>query len=156
MPLAYNGRFDRFGVQEGVSSEGGRREGCQGGGGCYSEKEWFLGGFVGKRGCGSKPFASRLFLQYLSLTNLTIGIFRFGFLGSRFFVIFVSCIVFQSSQSVGLWSAAACPHILCDLHRNQLSQSLGLWSAAACQLGLCELYHNQLSQSLGLWSAAAW
>ena len=44
-------------------------------------------------GCGSKPFASQLSVQTLSLANLTVGTFGFGYLGSRFSVIIVSCVV---------------------------------------------------------------
>ena len=57
-------------------------------------------GSVGQKGCGSKPFASRLLVLDLGLINLTCGIFCFGYLGSRFprricrfSVIFVSWIV---------------------------------------------------------------
>ena len=98
----------------------------------------------------------------LGLINFSCGIFCFGYVGSRFCSTHVQihcnlCELdrYQSSQSLGLWSAAGRRRSREGLCRNQYSQSLGLWSAAGRRRALRELPHNQLSQSLGLWSAAA-
>ena len=98
------------------------------------------GGFWGKKGCGSKPFASRLnrfakeFVGCIVISLLSLSDFgrRLGLspvdfgrrLSSRFCAASVSCITVI--LSLGLWSAAFVP----------VHQSFGLWSAAFLPLGL--------------------
>ena len=89
---------------------------------------------MGKRGCGSKPFASRLSqFSGLFVNCVVIHLLYFSNFGRRFFPICCS---------------------LCELYHGQLSQSLGLWSATLSDSlpvldNLCELYHNHTYQSLG-------
>ena len=85
------------GCKKVLPSEGGRREGCQGAGGCCFEKRWFGEGIGGTMGCASKPFASRLCrFSVLFVGCVAISLLRLSDFGrrlfSRFTVIFVSCI----------------------------------------------------------------
>ena len=114
-----------------------------------------LGVFGGKRGCGSKPFASRLsrFSEvFVSSTVISfLSLLDFG--RSRFSVVFLSCIIigflslsdFGRSRSSAVFVSSI---ILCFLSLSDFGRRL------CYPIPVFGLYRDQSSQPLGLWSAA--
>ena len=112
------------------------------------KKRWFQRGYGGKKGCGSKPFVSRLsrfslFVGCIVISFLNLLDFgrRLGFWVSRFTVIFVSCITLMllslsdfgrrlcSSRFTVVFLSCITlrPLSLLDFGRRQMCEVICLW-----------------------------